>query len=524
MPKLFLVFGISFSLLVFPHLLISQIQNVRVSSPSSTSPEEVSIAINPTNPDNLIAGANIRFTYYSTNAGQSWTQGQLPQGTWGDPCVLFDVNGRAYYAHLSNPSGGYFIERLIIHRSTNGGIRWHDSVDIGYNPPKQQDKEWLAVDNTNSPFRNSLYMTWTEFDDYGSSNPLDSSRILFARSLDSGTTWTTPKKICDKSGDCIDSDNTVEGAVPAVGPNGEIYTSWSGPLGIMFDKSADGGNTWGTDVFVATQPGGWDFDVPGIYRANGLPITACDVSNSPYRGNIYVAWSDQRNGANNTDIFVIKSTNGGNTWGAIKKVNDDITASQQFFVWMTIDQTTGNVYFVFYDRRNTTGNATDVYVAQSSDGGETFVNFKVSQSSFVPNSSVFFGDYICIAAHNRKIYPLWTRMDNSNLSVWTAIITDTTNVGVNDESQLPSDFILSQNFPNPFNPQTTIPFALNNDGFVSLKIFDILGREVASLVNAHIQAGTYNITWNATNVSSGIYLCRLQSKEFSTYKKMFLHK
>lgn len=522
MSKFFSITG--FFLFLIPHILVSQYQNVRVSNPSSTSPEEVSIAINPANPDNLIAGANIRFTYYSTNAGQSWTQGQLPQGTWGDPCVIFDVYGKAYYAHLSNPSGGYFIERLIIHRSSNGGIQWHDSVDVGYNPPKQQDKEWLAVDVTNSLYRNSLYMTWTEFDAYGSSHPLDSSRILFSLSRDSGTIWTTPKKISDKSGDCIDSDNTVEGAVPAVGPNGEIYTSWSGPLGIMFDKSLDGGTTWGTDIFVATQPGGWDFDVPGIYRANGLPITACDISDSPFRGNIYIAWSDQRNGANNTDIFVIKSTNGGETWGVIKKVNDDLTASQQFFVWMTIDQTTGILYFVFYDRRNTTGNATDVYVAQSSDGGETFVNFKVSQSSFVPNSSVFFGDYICIAAHNRKVYPLWTRMDNSNLSVWTALITDTTNVGIEEKTQTVSDFILSQNFPNPFNPQTTIPFTLKDDGFVSLKIFDILGREVASLANEYFRAGTYNVTWNATNVSSGIYVCRLQSKEYSTYKKMFLHK
>jgi hypothetical protein len=144
----------------------------------------------------------------------------------------------------------------------------------------------------------------------------------------------------------------------------------------MFDKSTDGGATFGRDRFVAAQPGGWDFNVPGIYRCNGLPITACDVSRSPYCGNIYVAWSDQRRGVGDTDIFFIKSTDGGQTWGTIKTVNNDAAAKQQFFAWMTVDQVTGDIYLVFYDRRNTTGNATDVYVAKSTDGGEAFVNFK----------------------------------------------------------------------------------------------------------------------------------------------------
>ncbi len=168
-------------------------------------------------------------------------------------------------------------------------------------------------------YKGNIYMTWTEFDDYGSSNPNDSSRIRFSRSTDRGLNWTNAITISDVSGDCIDEDNTVEGAVPCVGPNGELYVSWAGPLGLMFDKSTDAGNTWGTDTFVSDIPGGWDYSVTGIYRANGLPITACDTSQSPYRGNIYINWSDQRNGTGNTDIFLSKSTDGGNTWSDSKK-------------------------------------------------------------------------------------------------------------------------------------------------------------------------------------------------------------
>jgi len=416
-------------LLILSSTLFAQFPNIRVNQPSSTDPNETSIAINPLDSLNLVAGANIRYYYYSTDGGYTWIQGNLtsPLGVWGDPCVVFDLNGHCYFGHLSNPSsGGYWIDRIVVQKSTNKGISWSSGVGIGYNPPsRNQDKEWIAVDWTNSPYRNNVYVAWTEFDSYGSSNPQDSSRILFSRSTDGGLTWSAPVRISDKGGDCIDEDNTVEGAVPAVGPNGEVYLAWAGPLGLVFDKSTDGGLTWGVDKVITSIPGGWDFNVPGIYRCNGLPITACDISNSPYRGTIYVNWSDQRNGTNNTDVFLVKSTDGGNTWSQPKRVNQDNTQTHQFFTWMTVDPATGYLYFVYYDRRNYNDNRTDVYLARSTDGGETFTEFKISQSPFTPNSSIFFGDYTGITALNGKVYPIWTRLENSQRSVWIAIFQDT---------------------------------------------------------------------------------------------------
>jgi hypothetical protein len=88
------------------------------------------------------------------------------------------------------------------------------------------------------------------------------------------------------------------------------------------------------------------------------------------------------------------------------------------------------LWFVFYDRRNTTGDATDVFVAKSTDGGATFENFKVSETPFTPTSGVFFGDYTNIAAWEGKIYPIWMRLHNGQLSVWTAPIIDSTTVPV----------------------------------------------------------------------------------------------
>jgi len=591
-----------------------QYQNVMINNPSSTDPEEVSIAIDPSNPNYLAAGANIDYTYYSSDGGYNWNQQTLSSslGVWGDPCLVFDGSGNLYYGHLS--VAAYWIDRIVIQRSTNHGATFNDGAGIGFNNPKNQDKEWIGVDMTNSPYSGNVYVTWTEFDSYGSGSSSDSSRIRFSRSTDQGLTWSPAVTISDVSGDCYDSDNTDEGAVPTVGPNGEIYVSWAGPLGLVFDKSTDGGITWGTDKFVSDIPGGWDFAIPGIYRANGLPITACDTSsNSPYNGNIYINWSDQRNGTDNTDVFFVKSTDGGNTWTAPLKVNDDNTTRQQFFTWMTIDQTTGFIYCCFYDRRNTTGAATDVYVARSTDGGGSFDNFKVSESSFTPTSGVFFGDYTNIAAYNRMVYPMWMRLSGS-LSVWTAIIHDTTTVvpvelssfdyavydgkvnlswqtatetnnygfeiqrsrNLNDwatigyvegngTTTLPNkynftddpqvngtyyyrlkqldlsgefqysktvevdlriikDFVLEQNYPNPFNPSTTIGYELPNESDVVIKVFDVLGNEVTTLVNGRQQSGVHEVKFDGTKQGSGIYIYRMTVDNFTTTKKMILMK
>jgi len=613
---------------IFSSNVNAQYLNVRVDAANSNQPEEVSIAINPTNPSYLAAGANIDHFFRSTNGGLTWATDfieSLSFGVWGDPCVVYDEAGYLYFGHLSNPPiSGYWIDRIVVQRSTNNGLNWNDGAGIGFLNPKNQDKEWLGVDMHSPLYKGNIYTTWTEFDNYGSSSPSDSSRIRFSRTTDKGLTWSAAKTVSDKSGDCIDEDNTDEGAVPCVGLNGEVFVSWAGPLGLMFDKSTDAGNTWGVDKFVSSIPGGWDFSIPGISRCNGLPITACDTSQSPYRGNIYINWSDQRNGTSNTDIFLAKSTDGGNTWSDVKKVNDDNTTRHQFFTWMTIDQTTGAVYFVFYDRRNTANNFTDVYVARSTDGGETFTNFKVSQSSFDPNSGVFFGDYTNIAAYDKKVYPIWMRLDNSTLSVWTAIINDSTvivpvelnnftanvsdgkvqlswqtaselnNQGFEIQRRSPSpnpslregaldnwrtigfvsgkgttsetnfysfkdnpnesglynyrlkqidfdgsyeysneveanfifanDFRLSQNYPNPFNPSTTIEYQIPQSSFVTIKVYDVLGKEVVTLINEEKPAGIHEVNFEPKDLTSGLYLYKIKAGGFEQTRKMLFLK
>lgn len=147
-------------------------------------------------------------------------------GVWGDPNIIVDTAGHFYFFHLSNPPQGSWIDRIVCQKTTDNGITWNDGSFTGLNGQKDQDKHWSAVDRRN----NNLYVSWTQFDTYGSSNPKDSSNILFSKSTDAGATWSTPRKINKFAGDCIDSDNTVEGAVPAIGPNGKYIFPGLVPL------------------------------------------------------------------------------------------------------------------------------------------------------------------------------------------------------------------------------------------------------------------------------------------------------
>lgn len=389
-------------------------------------PCEPSIAINPNNPEQMVAGSVLNFVHLSNDGGKSWLTKRLTSryGVWGDPCVVADADGNFYYFHLSDPTGknwnsSEILDRIVCQKSTDAGNKWSEGSYIGHNPPKQQDKEWAAVDLKT----NRLVCSWTQFDKYKSKNKSDQSNILFSTSLDGGDTWSQAIAINQISGNCLDDKGTTEGAVPSFGANGEIYLAWSLNEKIYFDRSFDGGLTWlEKDIVVAKQPGGWTMSIPGWNRCNGMPITACDVSEGLKKGTVYVCWGDIKKGKNNSNIWLAKSTDQGSTWSKPIKVNQDKTKRHQFLPWMALDPVTGHVYIVFYDRRAHKNNLTDVYLAVSTDGGSTFAEQKINDGSFEPNSSYFMGDYNNISAYNGVVRPIWTELKDGKMSVWTALM------------------------------------------------------------------------------------------------------
>ena len=403
----------------------SQFKNVKLPLPKKAtyfySQVEPSIFINPNNTNEIIAGSVMNDYYYSKDGGLTWKSKSIKSkksGVNGDPCMLIDNEGNYYYFHLSNIDGQSLIGGMVCERSNTikGCFRKEGHTLIN---GKFHDKEWVAL----NPKNNHIYMTWTQFDAYDSKDTLKRSNIVFSKSVDYGMTWSVPIDISTLSGDCQDNDLTAEGATPSVGVNGELYVVWARDSKLHFNYSLDDGETWlANEVEISTQKMGWVLDIPGIYRCNGLPITDYDNSNSEHKGTLYVNWGDQRNGEDNTDIWLKKSTDGGLTWSKDIKVNQDNSKHHQFLSWLTVDQITGYVYVMYYDRRNSDTNATDVYLSISKDSGETFKDYKISESSFIPNKDMFFGDYTNISVHNGVIRPIWTRLDDKKISLYTAII------------------------------------------------------------------------------------------------------
>ncbi|MBL8008478.1 MAG: T9SS type A sorting domain-containing protein, partial [Ignavibacteria bacterium] len=99
-----------------------------------------------------------------------------------------------------------------------------------------------------------------------------------------------------------------------------------------------------------------------------------------------------------------------------------------------------------------------------------------------------------------------------------------TSVSQNSTTAVPEVYSLSQNYPNPFNPVTNVEFGISKSGFVSLKVYDVLGKEVATLVNENLSPGKYTVKFNGSSLSSGVYFYRMESGEFKDIKRMVLIK
>ncbi len=418
-------------------LLAQSNKIVHVSKEDDFFPAETSVAINPQNPKNIICAFIARvkeykgttnFTYSSFDGGESWLRvptANPDERIEGDDAVAFGNDGMAYHSYISfYGSWDYNWKRqssgIYVDASNDGGRTWFRRsvvVDHINTSAPMEDKPYVIADNSkDSKFKNNVYLAWTHFAVYGSYNHADSSQIYFSRSVDSGKTFSTPMRISDTGGDCIDSSNTVEGAITAVGPEGQVYVVWAGPKGLVMTESLDGGKTFGANKVIGYIYHGWDKEVPGIGRANGMPVTKIDNSYGPNRGTIYVNWIDDRNG--DPDVFLKYSRDEGKTWSNSIRVNDDKlkNGKYQFFTWMAVDPGDGSVNIAFYDRRDYDSTITGLTLARSTDGGKTFVNYKINQAPFNCSKKLFFGDYIGIDAYNGEVITTYMFFKNEDIN------------------------------------------------------------------------------------------------------------
>lgn len=406
----------------------SQFKNIKLAEQvdNSFSPVDPSITVNKGNPNNIVAGIGPDRIVVSNDGGQTWQTSMMksPFGVYGEPAVVSNSKGSLFYFHLADPNGKggsdeSWLDRIVGHTSLDGGATWSEGASIGNNPPTDQYRAWPSV----HPKKNEVLLTWTQFDKFRSKNEGCQSNIQFSKS-GNGNRFSKAIQVNELPGDCSDDDNSAMGAMAAIGNDGKIYLTWANKENIYMDRSYDGGSTWlSSDLVITKQEGGWAFAVDGIQNCNGLPVLAIDnCLNSRYQGTMHLVWADQKNGPSDTDIWLMKSRTRGDMWSKPTRVNKDEPGAHQFLPWVAVDETNGHVFVIYYDRRNYSDLQTDVYLAYSFDGGNNFNEIKVSESPFVPDVAKFLSSHTHIDAHAGIITPIWTRMDNGQTSVWTAII------------------------------------------------------------------------------------------------------
>lgn len=149
------------------------------------------------------------------------------------------------------------------------------------------------------------------------------------------------------------------------------------------------------------------------------------------------------------------------------------------------------------------------YFLRTTDGGETWSSNQLSFTSFMYTLFFVNNETGWIAGGGSRIY-----------KTTTGGLTFISNIG----TEIPDKFYLHQNYPNPFNPATNIRFNIPVNSSIRLSVFDLLGREIVVLHDGEISAGEYEYTFNAKDLSSGIYFYKLQSERFTSVKRMVLSK
>ena len=503
--------------------------NIRVLPTSNAQQDEIVLVRHPTNHNIMLGGANTTVSntygqgaYITTDGGISWYGNNLISPfsqSSSDPGPTIDKDGVFIFTTLDPYMAAAY--------STNNGVSWSSKVLL---TNSSSDKNFAASDDVpSSPFYGRSYCVWSNF-------AVGSPPIVIAHTTNSGVSWSPVRQINTSV-----SGHYSQGCDIAIGPNGEVYVIWAAPMSsspytedfLGFAKSTDGGITWNVSNNAYDMNGirsasynGWGL------RINGFPRISVDRSGGARNGWIYVVAGEYNlaPAGSDADVIVHASSDGGATWSAGIRANQDPVnnGKKQFFPAIRVDEQ-GGVNIVYYDNRNypSVGDSAETFLSRSTDGGATWIDIAVSDHRWKvkPEAGLgtYGGDYIGITSGNNKIWPFWFDDKTGTMQAWTCEVSFST-VGIGGNNGLPSKFELKQNYPNPFNPNTSINFTVPDKGNVLLEVYDVTGRKTATLINEVKQAGNYNIEFNASGYSSGIYFYTLKTEGFIGTRKMILVK
>jgi photosystem II stability/assembly factor-like uncharacterized protein len=479
----------------------------------STCVSSIGISQNGQSGENIYAGTYGGGVFLSTNSGIDYTQ--INNGFVFTQNILY-----IYSLAISNTD---------IYASTTEGNVYH-STDSGSN--------WIKIYKPSGS---------------GSiSSLLASGANIFAgqiggyvcRSTDNGSNWTKVFSVTPH----INNTNVF---LASSGSN-----IFAGTYGGIVYRSTDNGSNWnnvsisatnkdiralivsGTNLFAGTDSAGvflstnygssWTAENNGLTNMSvlSLAVSGTNIFAGTFGGGVFLStnngtsWSAVNNGITNLSVMALSASGtnlyvGTNASGIFKRPLSDFNSlsAPNELITTNIGQKS------FTANWNAVTGATGYYLDVAMDNG--FINYVSSYNNkdvrnitsctiteLSPNTI----HYYRIRAYND------TRTSPSSQVIAVSL------VGVQDNVSIPKEFSIEQNYPNPFNPTTTINYSVPKSQFVTLKVFDLLGREIATLVNENENAGYYKVKFDASSLTSGIYFYQLRSGNFSETKKLVLLK
>jgi hypothetical protein len=416
--------------------------NIDISQRHLNESEEA-IAVNPTNPDNIVTVTNVghgeagltagMFEGISFDGGKTWTTklialgGNDPLGDGCcDPSLSFDQYGNLFMTYL------YEVEDQVpVALSTDGGQTFHVIANISRAalPGKKSagDNRGLFRFVDQPTITAAQGEVWVVFNAGG---PMAATGAAVTGLGQVGA--FNPLEIVPGTNNCTYGD-------VAIGPSGEVMQACAltesgqggGKIFVNVDPDGLGPAGFSHRVFVtATHVGGFDFIPAQPDRSvDSEPGLAWDRTGGSHAGRVYLVYTAENpNESNNTDIYVRHSNDNGATWSSPVRVNDDTTTNSQFLPKISLDPTTGNIAVVWYDSRNDLGSSgpgdtngipnddAQFWGGFSTDGAASFThNIQISagtSNSHDSGNGIDFGDYTGLSFYGGIAHPAWS--DNSN--------------------------------------------------------------------------------------------------------------
>ncbi len=466
--------------------------------------------------DNILLSGR-GYIYQNRNNGQDLIP-RYKSDTYSDSYKMFFVNRNVGWAISSNEilkttTGGVILDSTNwkIYSTLNSGLPYDNITAI-------------AIDGDGNKWIGTYGGGLSKFD---------------------GTNWsvfnTSNSGLPDNSITCINIDangnkwiGTYKGLVKFDGTNWSIYdTSNSGLSSVNVRSIAIEGNGI---IWIGMEPYGLTLVGGGLAKFDGANWGVYNISNSglPDENIKSIAidgngnkWIGTYNGLvkfDGTNWSVYNTSNSGIPDNNVSSIAIDADGSKWMYTYHGLTKFDGTNFSV-YNLRNVETITIDVdnckWIASYGGGLTKFdgTNWSIynTMNSGLPSNNVY---SLAVDVNENK----WIGTEDGGLAVFKENGILSVKGNGNKKAEITNNFLLNQNYPNPFNPVTKIEFQISISTFVSLKVYNSIGKEVAKLVNEIRPAGNYSIEFNGSNLSSGVYFYRMRAGNFSETKKLILMK